>query len=71
MRVAPPIVLTDNEQAELTKLSRSRRTSVRLVQRAKIILLAAQGLQNTEIAARLDIGRVQVARWRARAPRGR
>ena len=66
MRVAPPIVLTDNEQAELTKLSRSRRTSVRLVQRAKIILLAAQGLQNTEIAARLDIGRVQVARWRAR-----
>lgn len=66
MRVAPPVVLTDEEHAELTKLVRSKLTSVRLVQRARIVLLAAQGLQNKEIAAKLDVGRVQVSRWRER-----
>jgi transposase len=36
------------------------------VQRSRIVLLAAAGLQNQEIAAQLRIGRVQVARWRGR-----
>jgi transposase len=66
MRVAPEIALTDEERAELTKLTRSKLTSVRLAQRARIVLLATQGLQNVEIAEKLDVGRVQVARWRAR-----
>lgn len=66
MRVAPEIVLTDAERAELTKLVRSRRTSVRLAQRARIVLLAAQGLQNQAIAEQLGVGRVQVSRWRSR-----
>ena len=66
MRVAPEIVLTEDERVELTKLSQSRRTSVRLAQRAKIVLLAANGMQNQEIAEEMDIGRIQVARWRGR-----
>jgi len=66
MRVAPEIVLTDEEQAELTKLVRSKLSSVRLAQRARIVLLAARGLQNTDIAAQVGVGRVQVARWRQR-----
>ena len=41
MRVAPEIVLTNEEHAELAKLARSKRTSARLVQRARIVLLAA------------------------------
>ena len=61
MRVATSIILTDNE---LTRLSRSGRTSVRLAERSRIELLAAQGLQNKEIAEQLGVGRVQVARWR-------
>lgn len=64
VRIAPAISLTDEQKAELTRLSRSGRTSVRLAQRARIVLLAAQGLQNKEIAEQLGIGRVQVARWR-------
>ncbi len=58
--------------AEIKKLSGSEptgalgRTSVRLAQRAQIVLLAAQGLQNKAIAEQLGIGRVQVARWRER-----
>ena len=46
LRVAPAIELTDEQASELTRLARSKRTSVRLVQRAQIVLLAAQGLQN-------------------------
>src|SRR5258706_5295998 len=66
MRVAPEIVLTDEERAELTRLARSKLTSVRLAQRARIVLLAAQGLQNQDIAVQLQGGRVQVSRWRER-----
>ncbi len=58
--------LTDAERTELTRLVRSRRTSVRLALRARIVLLAAAGRQNKDIAAELGIGRVQVARWRER-----
>jgi len=66
VRVAPEIVLTTEERAELARLVRSRLTSVRLVQRARIVLLAAGGMQNKDIAAKLEVGRVQVARWRKR-----
>ncbi len=66
VRVAPTIELTHEQQAELTRLASSKRTSVRLAQRAQIFLLAAAGLQNNQIAEQLAIGRVQVARWRER-----
>jgi transposase len=66
LRVAPAIVLTQEQEEELNKLVRSGLTSVRLAQRAQIVLLAAQGLQNKDIAERLGVGRVQVARWRER-----
>ncbi len=66
MRIAPTITLSDEERKELTKLARSKRTSVRLAQRARIVLLAASGLQTKAIAAQLSIDRVQVARWRER-----
>ena len=71
MRVAPEIVLTSEEHAELIKLVRSTLTSVRLVQRGRIVLLAAQGLQSKEIAAQLGVGRVQVSRWRERYAQSR
>jgi transposase len=66
MRTATEIVLTDQERAELMKLANSRLTSVRLQQRAGIVLLAGDGFQNKDIAQMLDIGRVQAARWRDR-----
>ena len=66
LRVAPVVELSQEQQRELSKLARSKRTSVRLSQRAHIILLAAQGLQNKDIAEQLGIGRVQVSRWRER-----
>lgn len=66
MRVAPEIMLTDEERTKLTRLVRSKLTSVRLAQRARIVLLAANGMQNKDIAEQLGIGRVQVSRWRER-----
>ena len=66
MRVAPVVQLSEEHKLELKRLARSRRTIVRLSQRARIILLAAQGLQNKVIAEQLGVGRVQVSRWRQR-----
>src|ERR1700712_528182 len=66
LRVAPAIDLTEEQEGKLTRLARSKRTSVRLAERAQIVLLAARGLQNKDIAAQLGVGRVQVARWRER-----
>ena len=66
LRVAPTIVLSNEQKSELAQLTPSKRTSVRLAQRAQIVLLAAQGLQNKDIAEQLGIGRVQAARWRER-----
>ena len=66
MRIAPRDLLTSEERAVLTKLTRSTLTSVRLALRARIVLLAAKGLQNQAIATQLVVGRVQVSRWRER-----
>lgn len=66
MRVAKAITLTDEEQVTLTKWARGRRTPARLVQRAKIILAAAEGRENKDIAAGLGCTRRTVGTWRTR-----
>ena len=66
MRIAPDIVLTEEEREKLLRLTASGLTSVRLSQRARIVLLAADGVQNKDIAEQLGIGRMQVGRWRER-----
>ena len=71
MRVAPEIILTEEEHAELTRLANSKVSSVRLAQRARIVLLAAGGMQNKDIAQQLSVGRVQVSRWRERYAQSR
>jgi transposase len=70
MRVAATIVLNEAERKKLTQLAKSRTTSVRLARRAQIVLLAAAGNPNDAIAEALDIGRVQVGRWRERYAEG-
>ncbi len=66
MKKAPGITLTENDRATLTRWSRGRSTPVRLMQRAKIVLLAAEGKMNKEIAAALAITPNTVVRWRSR-----
>jgi len=71
MRTAPEIELSAQEKKDLTRLSKSNTTSVRLARRARMILLAAEGWENQDIAAHLGVGRVQIGRWRNRFAQGR
>ena len=66
MRVAVSIVLNEKERSTLEQWSRGKRTPLRLVVRAKIVLLAAQGWLNKDIAMEVGMGRVAVGRWRTR-----
>jgi transposase len=66
MRVAKTIVLTEAERVTLTKWSRGRSTPSRLVQRAKIVLAAAEGRENQDIAQTLGCTRRTVGTWRNR-----
>ena len=66
MRVAPVIVLSSDEQATLDGWTTARRLPVRLVQRARIIRMAADGALNQDIAAELGISRPTVQMWRER-----
>ena len=66
MRVAPAIELSSGAQLALEKLSRRRTTPIRVVHRSRIVLLAAKGMQNKEIAERLNIAPRMAALWRDR-----
>jgi transposase len=66
MRVAKAIELDAQTALELRALSQRKRIEVRLQQRARIVLLAAKGMQNKDIAADVGLDRRQVALWRAR-----
>src|SRR5437763_6202425 len=66
MRKASVVVVDENERRYLEKCAAGRRTPARLVLRAKIILLAAEGTENQQIAERLDSSRQTVGLWRQR-----
>ena len=66
MRVAPPVVLSPDDRRILEARTRARRAPARSVERARIILLAADDWQNQDIAAHLQMTPEKVARWRRR-----
>jgi hypothetical protein len=55
MRVAATIAFTDETRLRLDRLARARSTPVRVVQRSRIVLLAGDGLQNKQIAERMEV----------------
>jgi len=60
------IELSADEQASLEAAARRYTSPYREVIRARIVLYAAQGWPNAEIAARLDLPRQIVSKWRKR-----
>jgi len=60
------ITLRDEERQDLEARARRYTASYRDVVRAKIVLYAAEGLENKEIAARLDTSPQIVSKWRKR-----
>src|SRR5208337_2309152 len=65
-RRAPVVVLSPEERATLQSWAKARSQPQRLVQRAQVVLMAAEGIENQEIAARLRISRPTVQLWRQR-----
>jgi transposase len=66
-RYSPFLVdLTQSERDELEARARRYTSPYRDVIRAKIVLLAAQGLSNEVIGERLDTPRQIVSKWRKR-----
>jgi transposase len=59
-------MLADADRAVLEERARAYTSPFAVVVRAKIVLLAAQGVANTAIAARLDVDVDVVSRWRRR-----
>jgi len=66
MKHARQITLTDDERKKLERWTRGRRTPARLVLRARIVLLAALGHMNKDIAASLKTATKTVSLWRTR-----
>src|SRR5208282_1884026 len=66
MRVAQPIVLKEDVRGKLEQQARGRSTAARVVLRSRIVLRAADGLLNKQIAATLNVAPRMVTLWRGR-----
>jgi DNA-binding CsgD family transcriptional regulator len=64
--VAAPLVLHEGDLSQLEALARSSSVSAGLTGRARIVLLAAEGLSNADIARRTGTNRPTVWDWRVR-----
>ena len=66
MRVAVPVLLAPEERQQLLTWSRGRSTPKRLMDRARIVLAAADGKSNKQIAEEFDLDQDSVGLWRRR-----
>jgi len=65
-RPAAALLLRDGDRDRLSRLTRSSAGRAGLAQRARIVLLAAEGASNTAIADRVGVSRPTVLDWRGR-----
>ena len=65
--VAAPVKIPGDIHHILFKFSKSRTLPARQVQRAKIILLVADGMNNMQISTRVGPGQDSVSKWRGGA----
>jgi DNA-binding NarL/FixJ family response regulator len=70
VRVAAALAVRENDRATLVTWTRSSGIMAGLAQRARIVLLAGDGVANAEIASRLDVSRPTVRHWRSRYATG-
>ncbi|MDT7815478.1 MAG: hypothetical protein QOJ42_5394 [Acidobacteriaceae bacterium] len=66
MRIARSVTLNEIDRAWLQTTIQSALTSRRLAERCRIVVLAAEGKRNEQIAAELGYSENKVGRWRAR-----
>src|SRR5258706_7958221 len=65
---ATNVVLTEEERAELDALARSTKTEHRLRQRARIVLLAAEGVATRAIGREVGCTTGTASKWRGGPP---
>ena len=66
MRTAPSVVLSPDERATLATWERGRSFPLRLMQRARIVRMAGDGIANQDIAREVGVSRPTVQLWRER-----
>ena len=66
MYVAQPLQLREGDRSKLEALTRASSVRAGLATRARIVLLAADGVANTDIAERTGTSRPTVLKWRDR-----
>lgn len=64
--IAAPVKIPEDIRPILSKFAKSRTFPARQVQRARIILLAADGLNNMQISTQVGLGQDSVSKWRGR-----
>jgi transposase len=64
--IAVEVVVTEAERERLESWARRGKSAQALALRSRIVLAAAEGLKNTEIAARLSVDHATVRKWRTR-----
>jgi len=65
-KAAAPLVMSTGQREALTVLARSSTAAHRQVQRARVLLMAGQGVANSQIAERVGVTPVTVRSWRVR-----
>lgn len=70
-RPVAPIVLTPLEKEKLTLIAQRRTAQQQQAQRARLILLCAEGLPNQEVARRERVSLPTVGKWRSRFAQAR
>ena len=65
-RPREPLTVTDEERETLTRWSRRPKSPHSIAQRARIVLLAAEGLTNNAVAERVGVNQATVVKWRKR-----
>jgi transposase len=63
-RAAAPLAISDGQREVLESLARSQSAAHRVVQRARVLLLAADGVSNSEISEAVGVSRPTVLAWR-------
>ena len=66
MRVATALTLRNGDRGKLGRIASSRPAGAGLARRARIVLLAAEGLPHTEVARRAGVSVPVVREWRSR-----
>jgi len=65
-RAAAPVLLSDDEAAELERIVRAPSSPQQAVRRARVVLGAAAGATNREIAGEVGLSELAVGRWRTK-----